>query len=111
MLLPNGDRAIIPVSKLRGYALNFAHRHGRHKARVFRSALEITSANADLLLDALTEAAKTQPAMPLRWNAMGQLYQIDFEMSGPAGTARVRSGWIVLVGEDIPRLTTTHVIT
>lgn len=38
MKLPNGDRAVISMGKLRGYCLNPEHPSGRHKARVFASA-------------------------------------------------------------------------
>jgi hypothetical protein len=35
---------------------------------------------------------------------------LDFEMSGPSGTAWVRSIWIVLKTEDFPRLTSCYVL-
>jgi hypothetical protein len=37
MKLPNGDRAIVDLEKLRAYCLNPQHPRGRHKARVFAS--------------------------------------------------------------------------
>lgn len=48
MGLPNGHRAELGT-KLEDYVLNPAHGEGRHKARVFESALGITLTNADLL--------------------------------------------------------------
>jgi hypothetical protein len=102
MRLPNGDRAIIGQSKLVDYILNIKHRKGMHKARVFRSALGVTAADAHVLRDALAEAARSRDATPTRRNAMGQLYQLDFPMAGPRGQAVVRSGWIVRDGEDSP---------
>jgi hypothetical protein len=39
--LPDPDRAVIDAEKLRDYVLSPDHEHGRHKARVFRSALGI----------------------------------------------------------------------
>lgn len=48
MMLPNGKRADLG-SKLEEYTLNPSHFEGRHKARVFESALGITLSNADLL--------------------------------------------------------------
>jgi len=39
----------------------------------------------------------------------GTLYMIDCWLTTPAGSAIVRSGWIVRFSEDFPRLTTCHV--
>lgn len=49
MKLPNGDRAEIPMQKLIGYCLNPEHPSGKHKARVFESALGITAEDVDVL--------------------------------------------------------------
>ena len=38
MKLPNGDRAVIDIAKLRDYCLSPDHLRGRHKARVFAAA-------------------------------------------------------------------------
>jgi hypothetical protein len=40
MILPNPDLAIIDDDKLAGYSLNLDHTEGKHKAQVFKSALE-----------------------------------------------------------------------
>lgn len=53
MKLPNGKQTVIPMSKLIGYCLNPEHSSGKHKARVFASALGITSENADELRELL----------------------------------------------------------
>lgn len=39
MKLPNADRAIVDVAKLRDYCLNPNHEEGKHKARVFAASL------------------------------------------------------------------------
>ena len=39
--LPHALRAVVDVEKLRDYVLSPDHEHGRHKARVFLSALGI----------------------------------------------------------------------
>jgi hypothetical protein len=41
MRLPGAERATIPTDKLVRYALDPEHPRGRHKARVFASALGI----------------------------------------------------------------------
>jgi hypothetical protein len=39
MKLPNAAQALVDLAKLRDYCLNPAHPRGRHKARVFATAL------------------------------------------------------------------------
>jgi len=48
--MPGGDHAIIKRGKLTGYCLNPEHPRGKHKARVFATALGFTAENADELL-------------------------------------------------------------
>jgi len=57
MKLPNGDRAVVDIEKLRGYCLNPRHPRGRNKARVFASA-GIAEADAEELRMALLRAQK-----------------------------------------------------
>ena len=40
--LPNSERAVVEIGKLRDYSLNQEHEVGKHKARVFKAALGIT---------------------------------------------------------------------
>ena len=51
MKLPNAERASIAIEKLRDYCLNADHPRGKHKARVFLSALGLTSEHAEWLQD------------------------------------------------------------
>ena len=97
MQLPNGERAIVPIEKLRDYCLNPTHRVGGHKAHVFESVLGLA-------------VARTGEAVLGMQNAYGQRYIVDFEMTTTVGTAVVRSTWIVLVREEVPRLTSCYVL-
>lgn len=63
MKLRNGDQAIVDLVKLRHYCLCENHPRGRHKARVFRSVLGLTDADAKLLQDALLKAALNGDAL------------------------------------------------
>lgn len=110
MKLPNGERAIVPIEKLRDYCLNPTHRVGSHKAHVFESVLGLTAAHAEELRQRLLSVTQTRDAVLGMQNAYGQRYIVDFEMTTAVGTAVVRSTWIVLVGEDIPRLTSCYVL-
>ena len=56
MNLPNGERADLGA-KLEDYVLNPLHREGQHKAHLFASVLGSTSANAQVLRNALLDAA------------------------------------------------------
>lgn len=109
--LPNPDRAVVEARKLRDYCLNPDHPRGRHKARVFASALGMDAEQAEELRRALLVAARTEEAKPGGADAYGQRYELDFAMTGPAGNAIVRSAWMVRRGEDFPRLTTCYVLT
>ncbi len=110
MKLPNAGRAIVDIAKLRDYCLNPQHPRGRHKARVFASALGITAKHAEILRDALLDAAFSEDAVPGEHDAFGARYVLDFEMHGPSGRASIRSSWIVRLGETFPRLTSCYVM-
>jgi hypothetical protein len=44
--LPHGDQAILDMRKIEDYCLNPSHPRGRHKARVFREALDLQRSDA-----------------------------------------------------------------
>jgi len=109
MKLPNGDRAVIDFRKLQEYCLNPHHSRGRNKARVFAS-VGIGQAEAELLREALLAAAVKAEAQPGLANPYGQRYIVDFDLVRPSRTVRIRSTWIVRIGEELPRLTTCYVL-
>ena len=110
MKLPNGDQAIIDTRKIEEYCLSTKHDDGKHKARLFREILGITLDNSSLLTDALQQAVADDDATPGKVDRYGERYVIDFTMHGPAGIATVRSAWIVLTGETLPRLVTCYIL-
>ena len=109
MKLPNGDRAFVDIVKLRDYCLNDDHPRGKHKAKVFRSALGLTMEHADELRVALVDAARIIDVLSGLADEFGQRYVLDFIFVGPTGQALVRSTWIIRKGEDYPRLTSCYV--
>lgn len=110
MRLPNGARAELGT-KIEDYVLNGSHPDGRHKARVFAAILGITPANDGILRRALLAAAATSDAaLPGTRNEFGQRYSLRVPISTMNGSAIVHSGWIVLRGEDFPRLTTCYIM-
>lgn len=109
MKLPNGDRAYIDVSKLASYSLDPNHSEGKHKARVFQSALDLKLENVEELRLALLEAVQQKEAIPTQRNPYGQKYVIDFVMDRRNKQATIRSVWIVRDNEDFPRLVTCYI--
>jgi hypothetical protein len=110
MKLPNGEHATVPLEKLRAYCLNPTHRVSGHKAHVFEAVLGLTTAQAEEWQQHLLAIARTGEAVLGVQNAYGQRYIIDFAMPTTMSTAVVRSTWIVLVGQDIPRLTSCYIL-
>src|SRR5258708_3561683 len=110
MKLPNPDQATIDIEKLRDYCLNPHHPRGRHKARVFASTLGLNSEDAEFLRAVLFRAVRSSEAIPTKSNIYGQMFIIDFHMSGPKGEALVRSSWIVYWGENYPRFLSCYVL-
>ena len=109
MRLPNGERAIVDLRKLREYCLNPDSPRGRHKARVFAAALGLTAGDAPKIQIKLREIARNANATRGDVDLYGQRYTIDFEMVTEVGKATIRSCWIVLRGTTAPRLTTCYV--
>lgn len=94
MKLPNADKAVIDIEKLREYCLSGGHPRGRHKARVFFSTLGLKQGDAGLLRDALARAAVQEEAILSETDQYGQRYVIDFTLTKGERKARVRSSWI-----------------
>jgi len=110
MELPNPLQTYIDDNKLVGYSLNLNHADGQHKARVFKSALNITTDNLEELKNALLNAVKNYEATPTKSNQYGQKYIIDFPMTHQNRTATIHSVWIVRYNENFPRLVTCYII-
>ena len=110
MRLPNPDLAIVDERKLAGYSLNLEHDEGKHKARVFKSALNMDLSHLEELKLALLSAVVSFDAVPAARNAYGQKYTVDFPLTHEDKTATIHSVWIVRESEDFPRLITCYVL-
>lgn len=108
MLIPNARNAVVDIRKLRDYCLNPEHSTGKHKARLFRSTLNITADNASELQSILLKVVQTEPAKLGRRDAFGQRYTLDFTLEWQNKSAVIRSGWIIEVDSQIPRLTSCY---
>jgi hypothetical protein len=110
MKLPNPNKAIIDRKKLLDYCLNPNHSDGRHKARVFESALGLNSNNVEILEIALLESIKKYDAMLSKQNKYGQKYIVDFSLVHNNKQAVIHSVWIIKNSENFPRLVTCYVL-
>jgi len=108
--LPNFSSAIISDEKLLSYSLNPDHPRGGNKAKVFASALGFTLENAEQLKSEILRLLPTIHAVEREKNQYGQSFSVDIPMTGPTGSAIVRTGWIVDSGEEFPRLVSTYVL-
>jgi len=110
MPIPNAGRAVVNIEKLRNYCLSVSHPRGRHKARIFASALGLAADDAETLRQALLFAVRTYEAKLAEMDEYGQRYVLDFPMSHFDKRATVRSSWIICKGEDFPRLISCYVL-
>ena len=84
-------------------------RRGHHGFGLDRRPLEHLGDSQLRALIALLEAARDQDAIVGWSDEYGVRYTVDFTMTNEHSEARVRSGWIILHGESVPRLTTCFV--
>lgn len=108
--LPRGDEAILDIRKIEDYCLNASHPRGRHKARVFREALELQRGDATWLRDVLLESAGSAEASPIAVDPWGAHWRLDATIRRHGKSAVVRTIWIVRTGESAPRFVTCWVL-
>lgn len=107
--LPNAENARIPTDKLVRYALDPRHERGRHKARVFESALGITASDWRYLHDQILEALPDAPVRATRITPFGVAYEVVVVIDGLNGASHpVITTWIV-EGNGPARLTSAWV--
>jgi hypothetical protein len=104
--LPNSDRAVIDIAKVRDYLLSEAHPVGRFKAAFFVT-LGYSSDHWELLRDDLLALARAGPAAPGKPSGFGQTFEVNGILTGPSGrSADVKTVWIIRSNEDAPRFVT-----
>ena len=111
MKLPHGASAVVDIEKLRDYCLSPQHPEGRHKARVFLSALGMTPADAGKLREILLSAAAMNNEVSMTGaDKYGCRYSFDVVVTWGSREAVVRSAWIIKTGEEFPRLVSCYVL-
>jgi hypothetical protein len=105
MRLPSAETALIDERKIRDYLLSTSHPVGRFKAAFFGS-LGYRVDQWELLEKDLRSLLKND-AIPTERTEYGQKYEVRGDVTGPSGeSAEIVTVWIVLEGEDRPRLIT-----
>jgi hypothetical protein len=103
------ERAIVPRQKLEGYLLDPGHADGRHKARVFQSALGIGAADWRYLNDAILAGVRDAPVSAIVPTPYGLRCTVVMPIQGLNGQRHdVVTGWLV-VEDGPPRLVTAYV--
>jgi hypothetical protein len=108
--LPNAAHAHVDIAKLRDYCLSSSHPEGRHKARVFLSALDLSAQDAEFLRRAILDAVVFTDAVPADTDPFGSRHVVDFELKRGNRKAMIRTAWIIRRGETIPRMLTCYVL-
>jgi len=99
---------MIPMEKLTGYCLNPDHASGKHKAKVFASALGITAENADDLRELIAKAAIEGEVIQQNSTEFGQLYKIDWAISDRKSVI-LRTLWEITSAQPNPRLVSAFI--
>ena len=107
-ILPNSDKAVIPIGKLVDYALSPVA--DPDKARAFQLALGYSIYNADKLIQKIIDGLDKFEARQKGNRGFGETYEVIMHITGENGkTAKVLTAWIddKVTGEM--RLITLHV--
>jgi hypothetical protein len=109
--LPNYQKAVIPRSKLEDYALNPAHKEGRHKARLFKSILGFEKADWQKLEKVIFNELPYYEALLVGEGKWGKKYLVSLLIVGLNGnTAIVETIWIIRPESDHPSFVTPRTI-
>lgn len=106
MVLPHFQRAVIPIEKLRDYALEMNHPKGKHKATLFKSELGIELHHAEAFRELLRAGLATAPAYEGKTTSYGKHWTTYHKIVGlNASTRVVTVAWIFKTEQpDTPQL-------
>jgi hypothetical protein len=112
--LPGYEEAVVPPEKLCGYALNFEHETGRHKARVFKGALGIEQQDWRYLHDQIIEGLPESEAIlhheTIRETVRWQNWTVPILVAGRnSHSGYVKTVWTIRADDRKPKLTTAYV--
>ena len=94
-LLPHFRNAVVPIEKVRDYALDPEHPIGKHKATVFEAALGFRHEHSDVVARVIKASLSRAPAVRGAQDQHGEKWVTYHEMIGANGrTAVVTVAWI-----------------
>lgn len=111
-LLPRCSNAVAPPDKFDLYCLNPKHPLGRHKAKVFQSALGFGPDDGGALRTAIIEGLQESPVVDIDDERRPGVWEctVDIAVNGPNGQrAVVRTIWEATKAPKVPRLLTLFV--
>ena len=110
-VLPHHEKAVVPLEKLRDYALDPNHPVGKNKARVFKSALGMERGHADVLAEILKASLSRSPAVRGLKQEYGDHWITYHEIVGLSGNPVVVTAvWIYRVEQvDVPVLISCYI--
>jgi uncharacterized protein DUF6883 len=110
-LLPNLEKAVIRIEKLRDYVLNMEHLEGRHKATVFKEVLGIERKHSDILTELLRSTLLSAAAQPGKSDQYGDSWTTYHYIVGlNAQSAVVTAAWIFKKEQsEVPQLVSCYI--
>jgi hypothetical protein len=108
--IPNSDRAILEIGKIKDYCLSPEHPRGRHKARVFRDVLDLGQKDAEWLCEVLLKGVQVHDAIEHVSDRYGTRWCVDVPIIRNGKSSVVRTIWIVRIDEQAPRFVTCWVL-
>jgi hemerythrin-like domain-containing protein len=108
-LLPNYERAVLPIEKLTNYCLNAEHPEGKHKAFVFEKVLGLTLADAQWLKAKILDNLAFYGAKEMEENEFGRKYMVEMAIEKEGNKANVRTVWIIEKSDLAPRLVSCYI--
>lgn len=108
MIVPNADQAEIPPEKITHYLLDPEHEDGGQKAKFFLGR-GFRPDEWQVMAIAFQEQINTHPFFDQKETPFGIKYSVTGPLRAPKGiTPKVKSVWIILQGQDHPKLVTAY---
>lgn len=110
IMLPNYDKAVIPMEKFTKYALDMNNPKGRNKAIAFEQALGYNLNNADKLIKNIQNNIHKFNAIEKEDKGFGKRYEVLMTLIGEnKKIANVKTGWIIDKENGETKLTSAYV--
>ena len=110
--MPNHQNAVTPKEKFVNYSLDYDNPNDRGKAEAYEKALGFNKSNADVLINQIDQAIKTESVSPIEVSPteFGVKYKYRIPVKGVNGQIKnVIAVYQIDKGTDIPRMVTNYV--